>query len=341
MLWFWKSGLNKKTKQIMTKKIKILSIDGGGIRGIIPATVLKAVEEKSQKPISQLFDLIAGTSTGGIIALGLNIKNGEQSKYSAGDLLNLYNQFGTDIFASNWWRKIGTGFNWLDPKYSNNPIEKVLDDYFGEQKLSDTITDVLIPAYEIERRVSWFFKTTKAKVNPTDDFLLKDVGRSTSAAPTYFPPAKILNPADKNDYFSFVDGGTYANNPAMCAFVEAQQMYPEATEFHLVSLGTGTRTTRIAHEQAETWGLAQWAQPILDIVFDGIDDSVDYQLKTLMKGMKLSRYDRLQIKLDKVNQRMDDASPKNIRDLILLGEELVRNNEATIDAICDQLCRES
>jgi patatin-like phospholipase/acyl hydrolase len=325
----------------MPKTIKILTIDGGGIRGIIPATILKAIEKETNKPISSLFDLIAGTSTGGIIALGLNVQGGGgQPKYTAGDLLNLYSEFGNDIFASNWWRKIGTGFNWLDPKYSQNPIEKILDDYFGQQKLSQTITNVLIPAYEIERRIAWFFKSTKANDDSSHDFYLKDVARATSAAPTYFPPAKISDPSDPNNYYSFVDGGTFANNPAMSAFVEVQRMFPQATQFHLVSLGTGTRTTRIDHAIATGWGLAQWAQPILDIVFDGIDDSVDYHLKTLMQDMKLSSYDRLQIKLDKVNQQMDNASTENIRDLMLLGEELVRGNEGLIERICDQLCRD-
>jgi patatin-like phospholipase/acyl hydrolase len=320
---------------------KILSIDGGGIRGIIPATILTEIESRTQKPISQLFDLIAGTSTGGILALALTKPDSNgKPEYSAEQLVQMYVENGDKIFHQSLWHKISTFNNLIEEKYPAAGIDKVLEDYFKKTYLKDALTEVLITSYEIERRDSFFFKSTKAKMNPKRNFLMKHVARATSAAPTYFEPKKIPT-EDLTEYYALVDGGVFANNPGMCAYVEAKTMFPEENEFLVVSLGTGELTKPIYFDQAKMWGIAHWARPLLGVVFDGVSDTVDYQLQQLLPSdeEKGRRYYRFQIMLDKDTESMDNVEQINLRALKLCGEGIIRDQNDELTALCKLLVK--
>src|SRR5713226_7216193 len=133
--------------------IKILSIDGGGIRGIIPSIILSEIEKRTNKPVAKLFDLISGTSTGGIIALGLTKPNHEgKPAYTAQDLVVLYERKGHNIFHQSLWHRVNTFNNLTEEKYQITGLNRILDLYFKNTYLKDAITDVLITSYEIERR---------------------------------------------------------------------------------------------------------------------------------------------------------------------------------------------
>jgi patatin-like phospholipase/acyl hydrolase len=325
--------------------IKILSIDGGGIRGIIPAMVLDQIEQKTGKRISELFHLIAGTSTGGILALGLTRKDGKgKAKFRASDLVGLYESEGKTIFPHTFWQKISTLGGLAGEKYPSEGIEGVLNEFFGESRLSEALTNLLVTSYEIERRDPFLFKSTRAKKDPDYNYLMRDVARATSAAPTYFEPAKIQSMKQRAaggglDYYALIDGGVFANNPAMCAFVEARTnntINPaNINDFLLVSLGTGQLTRRIPYDEAKDWGLAMWARPILNVVFDGVCDTVDYELKQLLPN---DRYYRFQISLEAMGKDdMDDASGTNLHALRSLADDMMAKNKSSIDALCGQL----
>ncbi len=317
---------------------KILSIDGGGIRGIVPAVVLAEIERRTGKRIADMFDMIGGTSTGGILTLGLtkpDKNNSQRPQYTAEQLISLYEKEGNQIFSRSPWYSLRSFGNLLSPKYTAHGIEAILEKYFGDALLSETLGDVIITSYDIERRQSYFFKSHKAKMDSSKDFLTRRVARATSAAPTYFPPSRLEM---ENDYLALVDGGVFANNPAMCAYVEARSIYPQQDDFLVVSIGTGENTKRLPYEQVSNWGVLNWAQPVLEVVFDGINDTIDYQLQQIVRpaadGSK--RYYRFQIKLPKeVNEELDDCTPNNIRGLRLLGEELVHNYDEDIATLCN------
>ncbi len=324
--------------------IKILSIDGGGIRGIIPAMVLDQIEQTTKRKTFELFDLIAGTSTGGILALGLTRPDGKgSSKYTASDLIKLYETEGDTIFPHSLWRKITTLGGLTDEKYPSKGVEGVLEEYFGDAKLSEVLTKVLVTSYDIERRDPFLFKSTKANNDP-DNFLMRDVARATSAAPTYFEPAKIQSikqkaAKDDLDYYALVDGGVFANNPAMCAFVEARAnpaINPgKLDDFLVVSLGTGQLTRSIPYDEAKDWGLAMWAKPILDVVFDGVSDTVDYEVKQLLPPGK---YYRFQVNLEKMGKDdMDDTSGTNLHALKTLASKMIEDNRDDIVSLCSKL----
>ncbi|MDA2937603.1 patatin-like phospholipase family protein [Acidobacteria bacterium AH-259-A15] len=323
----------------MAKQIKVLSIDGGGIRGIIPAMLLAEIEKRTKKRISQLFDLIGGTSTGGILALGLTKpdKSGKP-EYTATDMVDLYEKEGPNIFSRSVWHRISAMGNLVEEKYPAEGITEVLKEYFGSARLRDALTEVLITSYEIERRIPFFFKSAKAKKSPrTHDFLMRDVARATSAAPTYFEPLKLE--IKKPDYYALIDGGVFANNPAMCSLVEARTLFPKATDFLVLSLGTGELTRRLPYDEAKGWGLTQWAQPLLNVVFDGVSDTVDYQLAQLLPADSegVTQYYRFQTRLNEGNDDMDDAGPTNLRVLKLLAEAIIRDNDDDLTALSKQL----
>jgi uncharacterized protein len=317
---------------------KVLSIDGGGIRGIIPAIVLAEIERRTGKRIAEMFDLVAGTSTGGILALGLT-KPGQDGKpeYSAKKLIELYETEGGKIFSIPVWHRVHSGWGLAEEKYPSEGIEEVAKEYFGDVRLAQAYKEVLVAAYEIEKRGSWFFKRRKA-LDPDEGFnpFMREVARATSAAPTYFEPLQLKVGSLGNR--AFIDGGVHSNNPAMCAYVEAIKIHPEEKDFLVVSLGTGEPTRNMPYKEVKGWGLALWAQPILNVVFDGVADTVDYQLRELLVSEGDNRrYYRFQTVLDIGKDDLDDASRTNIAALKTKAQEIISKNDAVLDALCAQL----
>ena len=298
--------------------------------------------------------MIAGTSTGGIIACGLATGIGAEA------LGDLYHQHGGEIFARSMWQRVSNPADLAGPKYAATTLESILAEILKETTLRDiTSTELLIPTYAIElsraqdqdgvlsTRTPMFFKTWKtrgvqlAKGDHRDDFnfKLKDVARATSAAPTYFPPALIEN--DSEDTFGAVDGGVFANNPALCALSAAYVLYPGA-KFTLVSLGTGSLERPMPYSDAKGWGDLQWLHPILSILMDGNADTVCYQCDQVLGD----RHYRFETTLGtdptnpiSVKEDFDDASPDNIARLENLAEALIKKNSERIDAICEMLLR--
>ena len=321
------------------RPVRILSIDGGGIRGILPAMVLTDIERRTGRPIHQLFDLIAGTSTGALLALGLCAPGADgRALHTALDLVRLYDGEGKRVFSRSVWHKIRAVGNLVDGKYPAAGIEGVLEDCFGEARLKDALTDVIVPAFEIERRLPFFFKSSSARVKPHYDYPMKQVVRAATAAPTYFEPAQV--PIDgPTDYYALVDGAVFAYNPAMCAYVEAQRRFPDAREFLLVSLGTGEMTRSLPYEEVKEWGAARWAQPVFNLMCHGVSGVVDYQLRQLLPPAAhgLRQYYRFQSRLDVGNDDLDDASNTNIRVLKLVAEEMLQANRSTLRTLCEHL----
>lgn len=317
----------------MAARVRVLSIDGGGIRGVIPATVLAELERRSGRAVSELFDLVAGTSTGGILALGLTVPGeGGAPRWRAADLVRLYREEGAHIFSRSLWQRVHTADGVLAEKYPAAGLERALERYFGDARLRDSLVPVLVPAYELERRAPFFFRSSRAVVDPTRDFPVREVARATSAAPTYFEPPLLVNDHDGQRY-ALVDGGVFANNPSMCAYAEVLSTRREA-EVTVVSLGTGQLTRPIHYRDAKDWGLIGWARPILDVVFDGVSDTTDYELEQLLGP---ERHVRLQIELRGASDDLDDASPENVARLEAKARELIAAHDSELDALAARL----
>jgi uncharacterized protein len=310
---------------LSAKSIKVLSIDGGGIRGIIPAVILTALQARLGQELWRTFDLIAGTSTGGIIALGIGTCCNGGSPYSPEKLVELYVQNGPAIFHKTpvltWIRQF------LRPKYSPKALEATLRRFFRETQFSSAMTPLLISSYDLQSQLPFFFKSHRIASDPTYDWPAVSIARATSAAPTFFPPLHLST--GKEDY-ALVDGGIFVNNPAVAAYAEARWLYPDGTNFVVVSVGTGDRQDRIAYAKAKNWGLVGWARQIVPVLMDSVSEAVDYELKSL-PGCE---YCRLQIEnLQTASPCLDDVTPQNLQALQDVAKRYVSENAAKLDEI--------
>jgi patatin-like phospholipase/acyl hydrolase len=317
----------------MTDRVlkRVLSIDGGGIRGLVPALVLAEIERQTGKPMSSLFDLIAGTSTGGILALGLTCPgNDGNRKYAAADLVELYKTKGHEIFPSQF---LGGVKQLFGPKYSAQGIETILRSYFGEARLQDVITNVFVPAYEIQKRDPFFFRSSRAREDPAFDFPLWAVARATSAAPTYFAPAEVT--AQGGETWVNVDGGLYANNPSIWAMADVLAEGVPLDNILVASLATASKQSKhpFLLKDARGWGLLGWARPVIDIALTGGSDATEFTLAQLLG----ERNFRLLPTTPAANEALDDVDAENIWRLVEQGERLIEDQGAAIANLCTAL----
>lgn len=334
------------------KIIKILSIDGGGIRGIIPALVLRDLERrlleaKRWRPFCSLFDMIAGTSTGGLIALGLALpkkdKEGRftrEPRYRMDDIVEIYETRGVEIFPRWIFNNLRNLVQAFYEKYPSRDIEKVLEDVYGDATLKDALTNLLLTAYDPENRTPFFFKNRPYKKEWDTDlnFYMKDAARATSAAPTYFEPALISPVEEPEKKICLIDGGVFSNNPSMNAYIEARKIFPRARKFMIVSLGTGSGGEPLEYEKLKKWGYIDWIRPSLgtplfSIMNHGQSESVNHELNKLPEV----NFFRINGFLDGIKDTMDDASPKNVEALKKIAKDLIIRFDKDLDRICYNL----
>lgn len=333
------------------KLIKILSIDGGGIRGIIPSQILISLEETlrrksgTDKGIAEYFDLIAGTSTGGILACILlcpSDENPTKPKFSAREAGSLYLEHGERIFHRTLWQKAGRACGLWNEKYSAYQLELSLLEKLDHLNLSQLIKPCIVTAYEINKRYAHFFTQHDAIGDESYNYKVKDVARATSATPTYFEVALIKS--NKNDRYSLVDGGVYANNPTLCAYAEARSMQfggersnPTTAEIAILSLGTGTYEKPYTYRQTRRWGKIRWIKPIIDIMMSGVAETVNHQMEEIYHAVgKKEQYLRIDTQLE-FPVDMDDASKTNINYLKEIGINCAFENDEELDRFADLL----
>jgi patatin-like phospholipase/acyl hydrolase len=298
---------------------RILTIDGGGMRGVLPATFLTAFEARFGAPIGAQFDLVAGTSTGGIIAAALVRP---EVPVSAADIAAIYRRAGPRIFGRSVWRALGTMNGVSDEKYDARFLERVLTDTFGAHRLRAVVAPaLLLTAYDIERRKSVLFRSWDADL-PSKDYSLADVCRATTAAPTYFEPALIT--AQDGASRAFIDGSVFAANPTLCALSAAMDLYPGASGYLILSLGTGQQTQPLPYAQAKNWGLAGWARPITDVILDASSEIIDSQAQEMVGDTHF----RFQVDLTGHHAALDDARTETVARLEAMTQaEIARQSE--------------
>jgi patatin-like phospholipase/acyl hydrolase len=266
------------------------------------------------------FDLICGTSTGGIIAAGLTTPHpagGDRAAFTAADLVALYKEDGATIFSRPWWRALTSVFR--DAAYAAGPLEAMLRERLGDARLRDARTRVTLTAYDIEARRAVFMTNTEGD---PEDYAVWEAARATSAAPTFFSPAQVAplrhgEPVTR----TLVDGGVFANDPVFSAFVEARKNGFAAPDIHIFSLGTGIATRPYPYREARSWGLIDWlrpsnATPIISILMHGQASSAAYLADRLLNDATAPRYERLDMRLTApAKDDLDDTRPENLRAL--------------------------
>jgi hypothetical protein len=253
---------------------RILSLDGGGIRGLVTAILLQRLD-KAVPGWRDSIDLIAGTSTGGILALGL------AHGMTPTALRALYEHRGRKIFDDSWLDDLRDLGQVIGAQYGNENLAAELKKAFGRTRLRDLRRKVLVTTFDLDKQTSagrtWSPKLFHNFAGDDSDgnTPVWKVALYTSAAPTYFPSVD-----------GYIDGGVYANNPSMCALVQSQDRRAVAAppawgDIRLLSLGTGTSLTYI-EGNALDWGYAQWVKPLINVLMDGVSGIADFQCRQLL-----------------------------------------------------------
>jgi len=256
---------------------RILSLDGGGIRGIITVILMQRLNSDPQLAgWLDSVDLIAGTSTGGLLALGL--ANGLDLQR----IRDLYENRGQAIFDDSWLDNLVDLGTIIGAQYGIRNLTRELRRILGQTTLGQLRKRVLIAAFDLDNEASdparrtWKPKLFHNFPGPDSDssLLAYKVGLYTAAAPTYFPSAD-----------GYIDGGVYASNPSMCALAQSQDSrfagQPSISDVVLLSLGTGTPLTYIQGRSLD-WGYAQWAKPLVNLMLDGTAGIADYQCRQIL-----------------------------------------------------------
>jgi patatin-like phospholipase/acyl hydrolase len=335
--------------------VRILSIDGGGIRGLIPALVLRHLRHRLRerginKEFHELFDLMAGTSTGGLIVLGLCAPKPDprrpgqllrQVTLSIEDILKIYLEKGQTIFPRSVFHGLRSLGQAVHEKYSSTPIHDLLQELLGEATLRDCLCHLLVTSYDMAKGTVFLFKhrpRRRDRHSSDPDFYLKDVALAATAAPTYFQPVRLKPIGKKDPAMCLIDGGIFAANPAMSAYIEARKTFRFARRFLILSLGTGIVTGRYSCRDINTWGYLEWINPargapLLSAMSTGQSECVDHQLRKL-PGVK---YFRINGELEEEHIQMDDASSENLDALKAAADRIITENETSLDKLCREL----
>lgn len=316
--------------------IRILSIDGGGVRGILAAEILYKLESMliarsgdESVRIADYFDMIAGTSTGGILAciyLFPDEQDNGRPKYSALHATRLYIDNAKKIFK----RKSEAE---LAEKYSKDHFENLLREYFKDIRLSDLIKPSLITSFNIRKNSTHFFTSHDAVFRAGYDYYLWQVAMATSAAPGFFLPARISSFAGKE--YELVDGGVFANNPALCAFAEARNYFGKNSglnikpqDLFIVSVGTG----KVAGTDFSKRGIAP------EYILSRESETTHFQLTQIFEAAEASDcYFRLDPYLGSAREEMDDTSDENLLALKHAGSYSGKMLEEKLERIAEKL----
>jgi len=302
-------------------RFNILSLSGGGFFGLYTATVLADLEQKAGKPIGQCFDLIAGTSIGGIIALGIAAektaddikkhieKNGpyifSNSPRANGNLLKLYK-----LARSSYWAK-----------YRTTALRETVSDIFGATlQMADLKHRVLIPAVNLTKGAPQIFKTPHHPNFHMDSKLkVIEVALATSAAPTYFPLAEIGDSL-------YADGGLYANSPDLIALHEAECfLNQDMQDIHVLSIGTTTSQFSFSHNMNKNMGWRQWVDEdrLTNVIIASQQQSVDFMMKHKLNERYL-RMDQIQSREQERDLALDVATASAQKTICGLADATIR-----------------
>ena len=298
---------------------KILSIDGGGIKGIAPASLLANIEERTNKKIIDYFDLIVGTSTGGIIALGLGLG------FTAREILSLYIDNGDKIFKKQCFFK--SLFGVRTPVYNPTALRTLLTEKFKGKLLGQSKIRLVIPAFDIVNNTVCMFKTSHhPRLQMDYTMQAKDVALSTAAAPYFFPPHKTV----ENRYL--VDGGVFANNPILVGVVEGLSMleWPKE-EIRVLSLGCSDDIPEYSKLAGQKSGLLHWGSGLIDLFFNSQSSCALGMAKLLLDDESNDKILRISSVLPKGDVALDGIRQSD--KLAGIGQENARQYIAKIQSI--------
>lgn len=332
----------------------ILAIDGGGIRGVVPAAILDYLEKKINElqndnriKIGSLIDLVGGTSTGSIVSSMMLLpseKLPKKPKYTMAEISQMYINMGPNVFKTHFWHNVKTIWGLFGPKFPASNIDVPLLQMMGHTKMKDLVKPCLFNGYDIDkRRVNIYTNNDDGKKYA--EYYVRDIIRGSTSIPAYFPPAYFKEGIDVN---TIVDGGVFANNPSMVSYIEAiktlisdkkvKKLNPH--NMVVISLGTGkSNKKKFPYNKAKRFGVVKWFFPILDILLSGSSDVVDYEMdKLFMAYGKPENYIRINPPLHYSTSPATDASKENITNLLKDAKAYIDENKDFLDTLAQRIC---
>ncbi|XP_023728606.1 patatin-like protein 2 isoform X1 [Lactuca sativa] len=345
--------------------ITILSIDGGGVRGIIPSVILEFLEIELQKldgenaRLADYFDVIVGTSTGCLVTAMLTTPDEDNRPiFAAKDVKDFYLQHCPKIFPhdSHPFAPTTKVIKALSgPKYDGENLHKVIQETLQEKRLEETLTNVVIPTFDIKYLQPVIFSSYQLKKNPSLDAKLSDICIGTSAAPTYLPSHSFQTKDTEGKLlreFNLIDSAITANNPTLVAISEVTKeitrgsanFFPikptEYRRFLVLSLGTGSPEFQEKYDatKSSNWGVLGWlagggSTPLVDVFTQASGDMVDYHISTVFQALH-SEENYLRIQDDTLSgdlTSMDLATHENLENLVKVGQELLKKKVARVN----------
>ena len=365
----WFDFLKRGKKEVKKKEVRyILAVDGGGMRGIVPAFILKKTNEELRKrgilrPLYSYFDLVSGTSTGALIALGLTapvdnlgikkeegedwevteiiekgrfrktteiVKKGEIERLGdPEELLSLYTENGKKIFipddAKGIWRLVGKVTKMLGDKYDTVPLEMFLDEVYGDTLLSEAKVPTMAVSTDTNGCKSFIFRSWDSH-----GFLVREAARATSAAPTYFAPAFFID-RETNEKLTLIDGGMIANNPILATYIEARKLYPNADEFRILSISTASSLC-VLHPEEYTTNL-EWLSHLAS-AYSSANMNISLEGVESIKGV---RVDRIWEPVLEKKIKLDDTSKEAVDALMEAAEKIWDMDKEKIYSFLDEV----
>ena len=365
----WFDFLKREKKEDKKKEVRyILAVDGGGMRGIVPAFILKKTNEELRKrgilrPLYSYFDLVSGTSTGALIALGLTapvdnlgikkeegedwevteiiekgrfrktteiVKKGEIERLGdPEELLSLYTENGKKIFipddAKGIWRLVGKVTKMLGDKYDTVPLEMFLDEVYGDTLLSEAKVPTMAVSTDTNGCKSFIFRSWDSH-----GFLVREAARATSAAPTYFAPAVFID-RETNEKLTLIDGGMIANNPILATYIEARKLYPNADEFRILSISTASSLC-VLHPEEYTTNL-EWLSHLAS-AYSSANMNISLEGVESIKGV---RVDRIWEPVLEKKIKLDDTSKEAVDALMEAAEKIWDMDKEKIYSFLDEV----
>ena len=365
----WFDFLRRGKKEEKKKEVRyILAIDGGGMRGIVPAFILKKMNEELKergilRPLYSYFDLVSGTSTGALIALGLTspvdnlglkkeegedwevseiiekgrfrktteiVKKGEIERLGdPEELLSLYTENGKKIFipddAKGIWRLVGKVTKMLGDKYDTVPLEMFLDGIYGDTLLSEAKVPTMAVSTDTNGCKSFIFRSWDSH-----GFLVREAARATSAAPTYFAPAVFID-RETNEKLTLIDGGMIANNPILATYIEARKLYPNADEFRILSISTASSLC-VLHPEEYTTNL-EWLSHLAS-AYSSANMNISLEGVESIKGV---RVDRIWEPVLEKKIKLDDTSKEAVDALMEAAEKIWDMDKEKIYSFLDEV----
>lgn len=332
-----KQALQEKYKNVDT--IFILSIDGGGIRGIIPATILAHIQKETGVKITDAFQFYIGTSTGGLIVLFLNTPDDDgRPRYDINETLDIYKELGKVAFARGALHRRIRGMGGVfTSKYSAKPLENLLRSKFHDYTMAQTVNPVTVVSINQSTRQPFLFSTLNALLpSENHNFFMWQAGRATSAAPTFFKPFTLsYKVGDRKKSITLIDGGVGINNPGLAAYANAKKVFEgHRKRYVLLSLGTGT--TAANAKITSTGALSGGAATNLGSIISNFGDSSANFNNDVLQAMVESDggfFVRINPVIGKKEAAMDNVTPKNLKNLEGIAEDVLRAHKVEIDVL--------